>query len=378
MMGTQLLLFASPPPATPAKEQSPPKPVELHAQQAPAALEATIASGEKGKARDIIAAIRTLQQVEHDQRPATPEERQLLIRFSGFGPVALSIFPNPVTGRYKDASWQALGEELRSLLTDEEYASAKRTTPNAFYTSSTVIKAMYQALARLGVPNTGLVLEPGCGPGRFLYLAPKDMRFIGVEMDSISGRIAKALHPKANIRIENFRDTRLPEIDAAIGNVPFDDLKLEHKSQKFSLHDYFIAKSVDALRPGGVLAVVTSHYTLDKQNAAIREYLAERADFVGTIRLPSNAFTREGTHVVTDILFLRKRTPGEPAHHADPAWLETAPLDIEGTVVSINRYFHNHPLCAVPHNGWTQQKSKHRRGNCAASQASAPWCRSLE
>ncbi len=342
-MGTQLLLFASPPPATPVIEQSPPKTLDLHAQQAPAASEATIASGEKAKARDIITAIRTLQQIEHDHRPATPEECKLLLRFSGFGPVALSIFPNPVTGRYKDASWQALGEELRSLLTDGEYASAKRTIPNAFYTSSTVIKAMYQGLKRLGVPDAGLVLEPGCGPGRFLYLAPREMRFIGVELDSISGRIARALHPQADIRIQNFRDARLPEIDGVIGNVPFDDLKLEHKGQKFSLHDYFIAKSVDALRPGGVLAVVTSHFTLDKQNASIREYLAERADFVGAIRLPSNAFTREGTHVVTDILFLRKRATGEPAHHADPSWLETAPLDIDGTEVPVNCYFHNHP-----------------------------------
>ena len=152
------------------------------------------------------------------------------------------------------------------------------------------------------------------------------MRFIGVELDCLSGRIARALHPQADIRIENFRDTRLPEgrIDAVIGNVPFADVKLEHKGQKLSLHDYFFAKSVDALKPGGVLALVTSHFTLDKQNAAIREYLAERADFLGAIRLPSDAFKREGTRVVTDIVFLRKRGPGEPANHADPAWLETA------------------------------------------------------
>src|SRR5208337_51859 len=131
---------------------------------------------------------------------------------------------------------------------------------------------------------------------------------------------ARALHPTADIRIENFRDSRLPEIDAVIGNVPFADVKLEHRGQKFSLHDNFFAKSVDHLRPGGVLALVTSHYTLDKQNAAIREYLAERADFLGAIRLPSDAFKREGTAVVTDILFLRKRGD-EPAQHVDPDWL---------------------------------------------------------
>jgi len=324
------------------------------------------AGGEKAKARDIIAAIRTLKAIEEEGRAATPEERQLLARFGGFGPVALSIFPDPVTRRYKDASWQSLGEELQTLLTPEEYDSAKRTTFNAFYTSSTVIKAMYEALSRLGVPKDALVLEPGCGPGRFLYLAPKDMRFIGVELDRISGRIARALYPGQDIRIENFRDTRLPDdrIDAVIGNVPFADLKLDHHGQKFSLHDYFFAKSVDALKPHGVLGLVTSHFTLDKTNASIREYLADKADFLGAIRLPSDAFKREGTAVVTDILFLRKRAPGEPARHlssdlsseaqrakeealakedADPEWLGVGPLVIDGVDVAINRYFLRNP-----------------------------------
>jgi SAM-dependent methyltransferase len=225
-----------------------------------------IAGGEKTKARDILAAIRAVKRVEQERRPAASEERQALIRFGGFGPVALGIFPDPVTGRYKDAGWQALGEELKSLLSPAEYDSAKRTTFNAFYTSSTVIQAMHQAMRRLGLPENGTVLEPGCGPGRFLYLAPKGMRFIGVELDSISGRIARALHPAHDIRIENFRDTRLPEnrINGVIGNVPFADLKLEYRGQKLSLHDFFFAKSVDALKPGGVLALITSHFTLDK------------------------------------------------------------------------------------------------------------------
>jgi N12 class adenine-specific DNA methylase/SAM-dependent methyltransferase len=324
------------------------------------------ATGEKSKARDILSAIRALKTIEsdpampgassfakasadrspgHGHRPATPGERQALARFGGFGPVALSIFPDPVTGRYKDAGWQELGGELKRLLTPDEYASAKRTTFNAFYTSSTVIRAMYQALARRGVPDTALVLEPGCGPGRFPLLAPEGMRFIGVELDSISGRIARALHPGQDIRIENFRDTRLPEgrIDAVIGNVPFADVKLDHHGQKFSLHDYFFAKSVDSLRPGGVLALVTSRFTLDKQNAAIREYLADRTDFLGAIRLPSDAFRREGTAVVTDIVFLRKRAAGEPARHADPDWLQVAPLTIGGAEVAVNKYFLNHP-----------------------------------
>ncbi len=320
-------------------------PLTLAQPPLPAGAAFAPASGEKAKARDILAAIRALKAIEQERRPATPEERLILARFGGFGPVALSIFPHAVTGRYKDAGWQALGEELKALVTPQEYDSAKRTTFNAFYTSSTVIRAMHQALLRLGVPDDSLVLEPGCGPGRFLYLAPKGMRFLGVELDSISGRIARALYPGQDIRIENFRDTRLPEggIDAVIGNVPFADLKLDYCGQKLSLHDYFFAKSVDSLKPGGVLALITSHFTLDKQNAALREYLAERADFVGAIRLPSDAFKRDGTAVVTDIVFLKKRAPGEPARHADPDWLHVAPLAIEGVEFPINSYFHHHP-----------------------------------
>ena len=164
---------------------------------------------------------------------------------------------------------------MKALLTPEEYDSAKRTTFNAFYTSPTVIAAIHEAIGRLGVPDNATILEPGCGIGNFMSQGKQGTRFIGVELDSISGRIAKALHPDQDIRIENFRDTKLPEdrIDAVIGNVPFADLKLDYHGQKLSLHDYFFAKSIDALKPGGVLALVTSHFTLDKQNAAIREYL---------------------------------------------------------------------------------------------------------
>jgi adenine-specific DNA methylase len=203
------------------------------------------------------------------------------------------------------------------------------------------------------------ILEPGCGTGNFMSKAPPGTRFIGVEMDSISGRIARALHPDADIRIENFRDTRLPEIDAVIGNVPFADVKLDYHGQKLSLHDFFIAKSVDALKPGGVLALVTSHYMLDKQNAGVREYLADKADFVGAIRLPADAFKREGTAVVTDILFLRKRAAGEPAQHADPQWLGVAPLTIEGTEVGINNYFH-HPEMVL--GAWTRKDTLYGEG----------------
>ncbi|MFO0967861.1 MAG: DEAD/DEAH box helicase family protein [Gemmataceae bacterium] len=284
------------------------------------------------------------------------------MRFAGFGPVALSIFPDPVTGRYKDASWQEVGEELRALLSPDEYESAKRTTFNAFYTSPTVILAMHEALGRLGVPENALVLEPGCGIGNFMSLAPRGMHFIGVELDSISGRIAQALHAEQDIRIQNFRDAHLPDgsVDAVIGNVPFADLRLEHGGQKFALHDYFFAKSIDALKPGGVLGLITSRFTLDKQNAAIREYLAARADFMGAIRLPSDAFKREGTAVVTDIILMRKRSVDEPPNHVDSEWLGIAPLRIEGIDVPVNRYFLNHPERVL--GTWTRRDTLYGEG----------------
>ena len=297
------------------------------------------------KSRDILAAIRALKSIEKDNRRATPDERTSLARFGGFGPVALSIFPDPVTGRFKDANWQAVGQELHSLLSTEEYDSAKRTTFNAFYTSPIIIAAMHDGLERLGVPGDATILEPGCGSGNFMRYSRPGHRFIGIELDQLSGRIAQALHPRQDIRIESFRDTRLPEgsVNAVIGNVPFADVKLDYHGQRLSLHDFFFAKSVDALKPGGAMALVTTHFTLDKQNAAIREYLASRADFVGAIRLPSDAFKREGTAVVTDIIFMRKRSLDDPPNHADPQWLGIAPLSVEGTEVAINRYFLNHP-----------------------------------
>ncbi|MCA9061814.1 MAG: DEAD/DEAH box helicase family protein, partial [Planctomycetaceae bacterium] len=302
-------------------------------------------AGERGKAAQLLSAIETLLQVERDHRSPTAAEREELQRFSGFGPVALKLFPNPVTGEYVDPNWQRYGQRLQRLLTPDEYESAKQTTFNAFYTSPDVMQAIHWATDQLGVPEGGLTLEPGCGIGNFMGEAPAGRRFIGVELDSLSARIAKLLYPQHDIRHENFRDTKLPDgqLDAVVGNVPFADIRLEHRGRKYSLHDFFFAKSMDALRPGGVLALVTSHFTLDKQNAAIREYLAEQADFVGAIRLPSTAFKREGTSVVTDIVFLRKRASGDTPHHVDPDWLHVAPLMIDGVQVPVNQYFLNHP-----------------------------------
>ena len=303
------------------------------------------ATGEVAKAREVLEAIRVLKRVEAERRLPDAAERNALARFGGFGAVALRLFPDPVTGQYKSPSWQALGEDLQTLTTPEEYDSARRTVFNAFYTSPAVIAAMFEALQRFGVPADATVLEPGCGSGNFLKHAPPGMHFIGVELDSLSGRIARALFPSHDIRIESFRDTRLPEgsVDAVIGNPPFADVKLEHRGTRFSLHDYFFAKSLDALAPGGILGLVTSHYTLDKQNGQVREHLAARADFLGAIRLPSDAFAREGTRVVTDVVFLRRRGDDEPERHVDSSWLDVSPLTIGGVPVPINRYFHEHP-----------------------------------
>ena len=261
MTGRQLRFDfdAPPPPFIPIATPEPTTRIEPRPDRPAGGTPPHLASGEKTKARDILAAIRTLKAIEQEHRAATPEEKQTLARFSGFGPVALSIFPDPVTGKYKDAIWQSLGVELTSLLTPQEYDSAKRTTFNAFYTSPSVIASIHEAIARLGVPDAATILEPGCGTGNFMGQGRPGNRFIGVEMDSISGRIAKAIHPEHDIRIENFRDSKLPEgrIDAVIGNVPFADLKLDYQGQKLSLHDYFFAKSVDALKPDGVLARVS-------------------------------------------------------------------------------------------------------------------------
>src|SRR5262249_36465897 len=216
---------------------------------------------------------------------------------------------------------------------------------------------MYEALGRFGVSRHATVLEPGCGIGNFMSMAPESMRFIGVEQDRISGRIARVLHPGHDIRIEDFQYPRLPEnqIDAVIGNVPFADIKLKYRGQNLSLHSYFIAKSTDALKPGGVLALVTSHFTLDQLNAGLREYVAERADFLGAIRLPSDAFAREGTRVVTDIVFLRNRAAGEPPNHIDPNWLVVKSLSIEGSEVAINSHFLNHPEMVL--GTWTRKNT---------------------
>jgi N12 class adenine-specific DNA methylase len=342
--------FSEPSPHT-VHASPPAKPPPQVVTRSEAVIQNHLANGDKAKARDILAAIRALKAVEGEGRAPTIDEMHALRRFGGFGPVANRIFPKPNAkpedpetklGGYHDAGWQSIGDELRSLLTTEEYDSARRTVFSQYFTSPVVMTAMQDALERLGVPEKALILEPGCGTGNFLSHGKLGHRYIGVELDSLTGRIARALHPDADIRIESIRDSKLPPLDGVIGNVPFANIPLDFHGQKLSLHDFCIAKGVEALKPGGVLAVVTSHFTLDKQNAAVREMLAGQADFLGAIRLPSNAFKHEGTAVVTDILFLGKRAPGQEPKHAGE-WLKTGTLALDGASVPVNEYFLAHP-----------------------------------
>jgi hypothetical protein len=228
----------------------------------------TIASGEKAKARDILAAMRAVKTIDHEGRPATAAERQSLARFGGFGPVALSIFPDPGTGRYKDAAWQRLGEELKELLTPEEYDSAKRTTFNAFYTSPTVITAMNEALCRLGVPGNATILEPGCGTGNFMSQGRPGLRYIGVELDRISGRIAQLLHPGQEQNPDLAAADLVKEcpfLGIGVGIADGRDLFVGDASGGQILHDFLVGRvtpgrrvafEIQYCRIGGVRAVV--------------------------------------------------------------------------------------------------------------------------
>ena len=266
------------------------------------------AGGPKTKYKANVEAIRVLQTLDAEQRQATAEEQKILSRYVGWGGIPQAFDEN-------NAEWAKEYAELESLLTADEYKEARASTLNAFYTSPTVIKAMYEALGNMGL-SKGNVLEPSCGVGNFMGLVPDSMekiRMYGVELDSISGRIAQQLYQKNKIAVQGFETMQFPDsfFDCVVGNVPFGNYKVPDKRydrHNFLIHDYFIAKSLDLVRPGGVVAVVTSSGTMDKKDSSVREYLSNRADLVGAIRLPNNAFQRNAnTGVVADILFLQKR-----------------------------------------------------------------------
>ena len=293
--------------------------------------------GPKQKFARNIEAIRTLQAIEAEGRSATPEEQTVLSRYVGWGGLADAFDPD------KD-SWAKEYTQLKELLSPEEYAAARASTLNAHYTSPTVIRAIYDAVEQMGF-TTGNILEPSCGVGNFFGMLPESMqgsRLYGVELDSITGRIARQLYPEANITVAGFETTSQRDFyDLAVGNVPFGNYKVNDKAYNnlgFSIHNYFFAKALDQVRPGGVVAFVTSRYTMDSKDSSARKYLAQRADLLGAIRLPNNAFkANAGTEVVSDILFLQKL---ERPIDREPEWVQVGQTP-EG--YTINQYFVDHP-----------------------------------
>ena len=284
-----------------------------------------------------IAAIRTLFQLEQEHRGATVEEQQVLSQYVGWGGLADAFDPS------KD-SWAKEYAELKGLLSEDEYAAARSSTLNAHYTSPTVIRSIYDAVERMGF-HSGNILEPSMGVGNFFGMLPESMadsRLYGVELDGITGRIAQKLYPEANIKVAGFETTdRRDFYDLAVGNVPFGNYKVNDKAYNklnFSIHNYFFAKAIDQVRPGGVVAFVTSRYTLDSKDSSARKHMAERADLLGAIRLPNNAFrANAGTDVVSDIIFLQKCD--RPIDH-EPDWVQLGKTE-DG--FAINQYFVDHP-----------------------------------
>ena len=293
--------------------------------------------GVKAKFRANMAAINLLKELEFEGAQATPEQQEILSRYVGWGGLADAFDES------KD-NWKDEFAELYAALTPEEYAAARASTLNAHYTSPTVIKAIYEAVGNMGF-QTGNILEPAMGVGNFFGLLPQEMqgsRLYGVELDSITGRIAKQLYPKADITVAGFETTdRRDFFDLAIGNVPFGQYQVNDRAYNklgFSIHDYFFAKTLDQVRPGGVIAFVTSRYTMDKQSPEVRKYIAQRAELLGAIRLPNNAFkANAGTEVVSDIIFLQKR---DRPIDIEPDWVH---LGENEDGFSINQYFIDHP-----------------------------------
>ena len=293
--------------------------------------------GPKQKFARNIEAIRTLFQLEQEHRGATVEEQQVLSQYVGWGGLADAFDPG------KD-SWAKEYAELKGLLSEDEYAAARSSTLNAHYTSPVVIRSIYDAVEKMGF-QSGNILEPSMGVGNFFGMLPDTMqgsRLYGVELDSITGRIAKKLYPQADITVAGFETTdRRDFYDLAVGNVPFGQYKVNDKAYNklgFSIHNYFFAKAIDQVRPGGIVAFVTSRYTMDSKDSTARKYMAERADLLGAIRLPNNAFkANAGTDVVSDIIFLQKRD--RPAD-IEPAWVQLGKTE-DG--FAINQYFADHP-----------------------------------
>ena len=334
----------APPPSSPLPETPPQLPAVRPAQEAkPRGENFRITDdhlgegGPKEKFRRNLDAIRTLKAVEAEGRGATAEEQEVLSRYVGWGGLPDAFDPDK-------ENWSKEYMELKEALTPEEYDSARGSVLNAHYTSPAVIRAVYEALEHIGF-QSGNILEPSCGVGSFFGCLPESMagsKLYGVELDSISGRIAKLLYPRAHITVAGFETTdRRDFYDLAVGNVPFGNYQVNDRAYNklgFSIHNYFFAKALDQVRPGGIVAFLTSRYTMDAKDSAVRQYLAQRADLLGAIRLPNNAFkANAGTEVVSDILFLQKRSSPQVT---EPEWVQTREAP-EGFMV--NRYFIRHP-----------------------------------
>ena len=316
--------------------------------------------GAKAKYQMNVAAIRTLQTIEAERRLATPEEQEILSKYVGWGGVADAFDES------KD-NWRSEYAELKGLLTESEYSSARESTLNAHYTSPTVIKAIYECVANMGF-TTGNVLEPACGIGNFFGLVPEAMgksKLYGIELDSITGRIAKQLYQNANIAVQGYEDSSLPDsfFDLAVGNVPFGNYGVSDKrydKNHFMVHDYFFAKTLDKVRPGGIIAFVTSSGTMDKKNSAVRKYIAQRAELLGAVRLPNNAFLQNaGTQVVADILFLQKR---DRAIETEPEWVHLG-KSAEG--FTVNQYFADNPDMVLGQ--LTEESTQYGRQECTCA-----------
>ena len=294
--------------------------------------------GEKARYKWNVDAIKTLKQIETENGHATPEEQEILARYAGWGGTSQAFDE-------KSESWRKEYAELKELLTPEEYREARATVTTAFYTPPAVAAAVGEALVQFGFAG-GNVLEPSVGTGHFFGTMPEQLwgsRLFGVEKDSISGRIAKLLYPGADIQIKGFEETDFPDnfFDVVVGNVPFGDFKVydrKYNAENFKIHDYFVAKSIDKVRPGGIVAVITTKGTMDKKNSSVRKYLAQRAELAGAVRLPNSAFKAEaGTEVTSDILFFQKR---ERKISAEPGWVH---LGMTENGVPVNSYFVEHP-----------------------------------
>ena len=302
----------------------------------------------KQKAHANLAAIRTLKTIEAENRPAIPEEKAALVKYTGWGAMPNAFASQP------PGDWQSVADELKDLLSAEEYASARASTPNAHYTSTEVIQAIWQALERFGLQPGAQILEPSMGVGHFFGLMPESLHpganRTGVELDSVTARIAATLYPDSGVHAKAFEDTPLPKdfFDAAIGNIPFGNYPVYDPAYRRSphvtrsIHDYFLTKTLDVVRPGGLVALITSRYTMDKEDSAVRRHLSDGSILLGAVRLPNTSFkANAGTEVTTDILFLQKRSPETPS--PSESWTELRSIETKDGPVEINEFFARHP-----------------------------------